>query len=155
LDQRLVRGRGRLRPGAGELERRPRLPRPVGREVRLVVVRPAGDRDAPVGHRAVRGEGGRVLKRPDRLVGVEREQERESLIELLLRGGAGGADFAVVAAEALEQRRGVGRRRRRGGRGDQQADGRGGGQGGSHGVSGDTWGGEHPRVRRAGTYHVN
>src|SRR5262249_35355648 len=109
LDERLVRGRGRLRLGAGELERRPRLLRPVGRQIRLVVVRPAGGRDAPVGHRAVGVEGGRVLERPYCLVVIQREQEGGPLVEVLRHVGAGRYDFAAVVAEALEQRRGVGR----------------------------------------------
>jgi hypothetical protein len=50
-----------------------------------------------------------VLERPDRLVVVEREQEGEALVEVLLHAGAGRHDLAAVVAEALEQRRGVGR----------------------------------------------
>ena len=77
-----------------------------------VDVRSERQRDAPVRHRRRGIELGGPAERADRLVVIERVDERQALIEELLRLGAFRGDRMVQPAEARRQRR-----RRRGRRG--------------------------------------
>jgi hypothetical protein len=95
------------------LHRGHRLLRPFRFDHRLVDVPAVGDGDAPVGHRAFGVEGGGPLEGANRLVVVEREQERHPLVEIRLRVGVLGGDLAGVFAEAVELRFGSGFRFRR------------------------------------------
>ena len=126
LDQRPVRGRGRRRLRAGALRATPTpaFARSAGRSG-LLIVRPAGERDAPVGHGAVGVEGGGVPERPDRLVVVEREQEGSPWSKYFCASGLAVATLRVclprpsnsggasAAGAARRPRRSGGRRPRR------------------------------------------
>jgi hypothetical protein len=81
----------------------------------VVVVRPLGDREAPVAHRACGIESRSLAERPLRLVMVERVDEPQALIEPPLRRRAGGDLRRIAAERVVEHRRAGGRRVRHAG----------------------------------------
>ena len=124
LDGRSLAVRDAARQDHGPLDGREGglLPLGIGR---AVVVRAVGQCDAPVAHRALRVEPGRLSERALGLDVVEGVHESQTLVEVGLGFARGRGDGLVVAPEAVEEhrRRGrgpsgvvVGRRLRRAGR---------------------------------------
>ena len=72
-----------------------------------------GQRDAPVAHRTVAIESGRLAEGALRFDVIEAVHEAEPLIEVRLGPGRGGGDFLRVRPEVVEEgrRRGIARRR--------------------------------------------
>ena len=91
--------------GAGLLQ-------PIGLGRLVVVVGAERERHAPVRHRGFRIELGRALERAERLLVVEAEEQRQALVEVLLRLGARSLDRVAVRAHPAEQLRRLFRRGR-------------------------------------------
>ena len=97
--------RERLRPGDrfGRALLRLRI------DVGIVDVRAERERNAPERHRCRRIELRRAAEHPDGAAVIESVDERQTLIEELLRVRIGGGDFEVVRTETRPQRRRSGR----------------------------------------------
>src|SRR5690606_20403949 len=91
------RGGMLLRPRHGL----PRLLRTRRRNGRIIDMRAAGERDAPMRHGAGRIEPRRLLEGADGLAMVEAEEKAEALVEIALRPGRAGRDRARVIAEVV------------------------------------------------------
>ena len=61
---------------------------------------------APIGHRRIRIEPRRLLKRPNGFVVIECVDQTNALIEIFLGRFRPGGDFNMVRPEAFEERRG-------------------------------------------------